>query len=71
MNLKPAIKWLDDFDRWKASEIRKHPKTGITRLTERPEKYLRLVQANALRWCVGKSENVIRKKIERILNGQI
>jgi len=66
--LIPSIRWLDGYGKWRDKQRRMKPDVGVFRFAERPEKYLRRVQVNALMYCVGRSDGEIQRAIERLTN---
>lgn len=66
MKLIPAIRWLDRYDKWREKQKAANPTNDAQRFTERPEKYLRLVQINAMEWCVGKTDAEIKKRVKEL-----
>lgn len=67
MNLIPAIRWLDRYDKWRDEQKAEMPTKSVQRFTQHPEKYLRLVQANAMQWCVGKTDAEIKHRVRGLL----
>lgn len=66
MKLIPALDWINNFDKWKAKRMAESPRTDAERIVEKPSEYLRLVQTNAMEWCMGKTQKQIEKKVRSL-----
>lgn len=67
MNLIRSKAWLNRHKKWRADQTALLGITRLTQLNALNEKYLRLVQANAMQWCAGKTEREIEERVWRLL----
>jgi len=72
VRLTPAKLWLSRHKQWRSKRTAGAGVTTVADLNRLDEEYLQLVQANALSWCVGKTEERIKQEAMKLYaNGSL